>query len=253
MTKKNIVLGGVVFLLLVIAGVAYVLRPSEEASSPIQAVPVLPKEEETSEVGEAVVVEEDSEVNDVTKEPESEAIDLVVFSIVQKESEVNFILDEELRGEPNTVVGVTDQVAGEIALDFNNPANSIVGTITINARTFTTGSNIRNRMINNQILDTSPYEFITFAPTAIEGLEDTVKIGETYAIQITGDLTIRNVTNLATFEMSLTLVSESRLEGTATTQILRTDYGLIIPSVRSVANVTNEVQLIIMFVAVSTG
>jgi len=43
-----------------------------------------------------------------------------VFRISQTRSRVRFEIDEELRGEPKTVVGTTDQVAGEIALDFSN-------------------------------------------------------------------------------------------------------------------------------------
>ena len=62
----------------------------------------------------------------------------VVFNITPEQSQVSFTLTEELRGQPTTVVGTTDQVAGQIAVDFANPANSQVGEIRINARTLAT-------------------------------------------------------------------------------------------------------------------
>ena len=65
-----------------------------------------------------------------------------------------FELDEDLRGSRITVVGMTDQVAGEVALDFANLADTQVGTIQINARTLATDNNFRNRAIQNEILQT---------------------------------------------------------------------------------------------------
>ena len=94
------------------------------------------------------------------------------------------------------MVGVTDQVAGAIQIDLENPANSQVGVIQINARTLVTDSDRRNRAMQNQILETGSYEFITFSPTAITGMPDTITLGESYAFQITGDLTIRDITQI---------------------------------------------------------
>jgi polyisoprenoid-binding protein YceI len=80
-------------------------------------------------------------------------------------STVRFTLDEILRGEPATVVGTGSQVSGEIAIDFNQPANSEIGVILVNARMLVTDNDFRNRAINNSILETGKYEFITFTPT----------------------------------------------------------------------------------------
>ncbi len=66
---------------------------------------------------------------------------------------------------------------------------------------------------------------------------------------MTGDLKIRDMVNAVTFDVSVTLVADNRLEGTATTVVLRSDYDLRIPSVPSVANVTDEVTLTLNFVA----
>ncbi|MDX2140556.1 MAG: YceI family protein [Chloroflexota bacterium] len=171
------------------------------------------------------------------------------FSIVQDESEARFLLDEDLRGERITVVGATDQVAGQIAVDFANPAASTVGTIRINARGLATDQEFRNRAIRTAILQTGDYEFIEFVPTAVNGLPASVTIGTPFSFQIVGDLTIRNITQSVTFETTVTPVSETRIEGLATTLVTLEQYQLTIPEVPSVANVEDEIELELQFVA----
>jgi polyisoprenoid-binding protein YceI len=175
----------------------------------------------------------------------------VVFRIVPDESEVRFILTEDLRGQFTTVIGRTDQVAGDILVDFAAPANSRVGEIVINARTLLTDNEFRNRAIRSEILESSKpeYEFSQFTPTAVTGLPDSVSVGDEFTFQIAGDLKVRDITNPVTFDVTATLTSENRLEGTAKTTVTRAEYDLQIPSVPSVANVSDEVQLEIDFVA----
>ncbi len=179
------------------------------------------------------------------------ASDRRLYRISQADSEVRFELDEELFGSPKHVVGTTDQVAGDIIIDFDNPANSQVGVIRINARTFVTDNDFRNRAIRGQILQSSSdeYEYIEFTPSALEGLPTSGETGTAYEFTIVGDLQIRDVVQPVTFTATATLVDETRLEGSATTTVLRTDFGLQIPDVPSVANVTDEVLLTIEFVA----
>lgn len=95
---------------------------------------------------------------------------VVIFQISPADSQVRFELDEDLRGSRVTVVGTTDQVAGEIAVNLADLAQTQVGVIQINARTLATDNNFRNRAIQNEILDTGANEFITFTPTAVNGL-----------------------------------------------------------------------------------
>lgn len=178
-----------------------------------------------------------------------------LFRIVPDESEVRFILTEDLRGVPTTVVGKTNQVAGDIRVNFTTPAQSEVGLIRINARTLATDNNMRNGAIRDRILQSNrdEYEFSEFTPTAISGLPETVAIGQPVTFQITGDLKVRDIVKPVTFDVTVTVVSEDRLEGTARTTVQRGDFNLVIPSVPGVANVSEAVQLEIDFVATKVG
>jgi polyisoprenoid-binding protein YceI len=174
-----------------------------------------------------------------------------LFAIVPEESEVRFGLDEVLRGEPTRVIGRTDQIAGQIRVDFDTPSLSEVGTIRINARTLMTDQEMRNRTIRSQILQSSQdeFEFSEFQPTSIEGMPDSVTMGEPFTFTMIGDLTVRDITQPVTFEVTVTPVSEDEITGLATTQVMRADFNLVIPSVPSVADVSEEVDLEIEFTA----
>lgn len=171
------------------------------------------------------------------------------FTISQENSVVRFELDEDLRGVRTTVVGTTNQVAGELAINLNDLSTAQVGVLQINARTLATDNNFRNRAIQNEILNTGTYEFITFTPTAVTGLSPKAAIGEAVSFTIEGDLTIGDITQPVTFSVTATAVSDTQLTGTATAVVSRANYNLNIPDVPSVANVEDEVELTIDFVA----
>ncbi len=261
MRKPVLITAGLIALAL-FAGVAYVLRPPAEASGPLEAVPLAIEPTPTSQEPTAAAPTETAppatelptEAAPEVEAPEQAAggfnfAGLVLYQITQDESEVRFSIDEILRGNPITAVGTTDQIAGEIAVDFDNPANSQLGLITINARTLATDSSNRDRMIRNEILDTAEFEFITFSPTSISGLPESISPGEPITFQVIGDLTIRDVTVEQTFEISASVDESGRLTGSGETTVLRSDYGLLIPSVPSVAGVSDEVILEIDFIA----
>ncbi|MGB7342118.1 MAG: YceI family protein [Phototrophicaceae bacterium] len=174
-----------------------------------------------------------------------------VMTIVSDESEASFTLEEDLRGTRTTVVGVTDQVGGEIAINFDNPTASTIGTITINARTIATDNDFRNQALRSQILRSArdEYEFITFEPTSITGLPDSITIGETYTFDIIGNLTIIDTTEEVTFTTDVTIVSETEISGSASSSVIYADWGINIPNVPGVANVETDADLVINFVA----
>jgi len=175
--------------------------------------------------------------------------DATVLQIQPGASTASFTVDEILRGSPNTVVGTTNQVSGEIALDANNPAATKVGTITVDARSLATDDNQRNNMLQRFILSTSDFQYVSFTPTSITGLPAAIAPGTAYPVKITGDLTIKDTTKPVTFDAMVTPMSPSELKGTATTTIKQTDFGITIPQIPFVAGVGDDVKLNLDFVA----
>ena len=175
-----------------------------------------------------------------------------LFRIDPEHSEVRFIVTEELFGSPKTVVGATNQVAGDIFVDLENLAKTQMGEIRIDVRTLETDDENRNRSLRNLILESrqDEFEFASFKPTALSGLPETpVAVGDTITFQVTGDLTVRNITNSVTFDVTATLAAKDRLEGSASAGVTREEYQLTIPKAPGVANVSDDVKLEIDFVA----
>ena len=172
-----------------------------------------------------------------------------VYTIDTTSSEARFIIDEILRNVDTTVVGTTSQVSGQIALDSSDVQMAEISEILINARTLATDQNMRNRAINNQILQTGQYEYISFVPTQLVGLPDAVTPGQTYNFQIVGDLTIIGQTHKVTFDTQATLATEAELTGLATTTLKYEDFGITIPFAQAVQAVADDVTLELEFTA----
>ncbi|NDJ51872.1 MAG: YceI family protein [Chloroflexi bacterium] len=183
--------------------------------------------------------------------PSVEANGLPVFVIQPDESEARFAIDEVLRTGAFTVVGTTDQVAGEIAADYEQPQLTQLGVIRINVRTLRTDNNLRNFALWSQILnsDQPEFEFAEFAPQEVIGLPTEVTVGEAFEFSINGDLTVRGVTQPVEFEVSVTPEAANRLSGSARAVVRYEDFGIRIPDVPQVVSADENVRLELDFVA----
>ena len=237
----------------------WVLGDTLEASQPIQAVPLeidTPTSEplnapNPTEIAEPVpdATATEAPVSAAEAETSADAAPaLTRYTIVQAESQARFTIYEELNGVPTDVIGVTDQVAGEAAINLADLSETRLGVILVNARTLATDEDRRNQAIRNRILLTDQHEFISFTPTELSGLSGSAAPGQTFTFRILGDLTIRDITRPVEFEVTVLVESPERLTGTALTVIAKSDFNLIVPNVPFVANVGENVTLEIDFV-----
>jgi polyisoprenoid-binding protein YceI len=171
------------------------------------------------------------------------------FVIVAQESEARFIINEMLLGQPKTVIGTTNALSGELTVDAANPAASVIGPFQIDAGTFVTDNDNRNGAIRRFILQSNQHQYITFNATELTGLQDAVSVGDEIEFEIMGDLTVRDITNTVLFIVTMQVVSESELRGTAATIVAREAFEITIPQVPSVANVGEEFIVEVDFVA----
>lgn len=171
---------------------------------------------------------------------------LGTYNISSAESVVRFEVDEVLNGSPFTAVGTTSQIAGSVTVG----ADSIsIGTIRINARTFKTDSERRDGAIARAILksETAANEFLVFEPTSVSGTVTALAaVPQTFTVS--GNLTIAGVTRPAVFTVEAAVVNGSVI-ATVNATVLRSTYGIIIPSVPFVASVDDEVRISASIVA----
>ena len=187
------------------------------------------------------------------EESEAESVESPVvgrtFVIAPEESEARFIIDEELFGQPKTVVGTTSALSGELTVVAANPSASQIGVIQIDADTFITDHDRRNGAIRRFILQSNRHRYITFNATALTGLPAEVAVGEEVQFEISGDLTVRELTKPVLFDVTLQVLSETEIQGTASTVVALETFELTIPQVPSVANVGEEFIVEFDFVA----
>jgi len=203
----------------------------------IVLLPLATSQESTSETGSEVVAETSEE--------------MIATHTISEQSQASFSIFEVLLGNDKTVVGTSSLVTGDLSFDINNPQAAQIGSIIIDARGFETDDRRRNGAIQRRVLNTSQTgnEFIIFETKAIEGMPESVAVGDSFEIMITGDLTIVGTTLEQVFTVNVTVNSESELEGVGTTTMLYKSYGLTIPKVPVVASVADDLTLEIAFVA----
>lgn len=251
--RRLLTILAVVAVLAVVGGGVFLiwLNSGGEASRETTAPTLAPRAEATAEAATEAVSEAEATVEGAVTETSSETI----FRIDPTQSTVRFSLEETLAGNRITVVGETSEVAGDVRVDFVNPANSELGTVVINMRTLRTDNSNRDGAIRRFILRTGEdaYEFSSFVPTSISGLPESVAVGDTISFQVTGDFSIVDVTQALTFDVTLTIDSETQITGSATTTLLRSDWAPIanfqVPP--QVADVGEEITLTIDFVALA--
>jgi len=174
-----------------------------------------------------------------------------LFTIDGSASKATFTIDEVLFGNPNTVVGETNKVAGQILVNAQDLSKSQLGEIKINVSTLVTDNDLRNRTLQGRILetDTPANQYATFVAKSITGLPESITVGQQVSFKLTGDLTIHQVTKTVTFDAKVTVVSEKQITGTASTSVKYSDFGISIPDVPSVTSVGDTVKLALGFTA----
>ncbi len=181
------------------------------------------------------------------------------YIIVPEESEARYLATEEFFADAlekyginagfGDAVGVTQAIEGQLTLDFDDLSNALgENGFTVQMNTFVTGRRTRDNWIRTDGPRFNDYPEATFVATAIDGAPASYAEGEEVSFQLTGDLTIREVTRPTTFDVTARLEGNT-LTGTAGTRILLTDFEIEPPSFINTLTVDNEVGLEVDFTA----
>ena len=174
-----------------------------------------------------------------------------VFIIVPGESGVSYEVGEVLLNQNNAfnlAVGVTYEVNGEILVDRENPQNSSIGPIRVDISQFTSDNQRRDNTIRERFLESAKFPIVEFTPLEIQGLPESYQEGQQITFQVSGDLTVRDVTKPVTFEVSFVGESDT-ITGEATTTILMSNFGFGPISIGGILNTEDEVKVKFVFVA----
>lgn len=167
-------------------------------------------------------------------------------------SSVTYSVKENLAGDDRTAEGTTTAVAGDIAVNTDDPAASRIGQIVVNVELFESDSALRDKRIRTDFLDSSEYPMATFDAVEVDGLPASLDGETTSELEISGDLTVRDRTAPATFTGEATL-TEDTLTARMSATVLMSDYEVGPINLIGLVSTGDEVELTFDLVAERTA
>lgn len=188
------------------------------------------------------------------------AADVSQTFVVTAASQASYMVNEEflvdalsklgIAAGRAVVVGTTPGVTGEIRLNFGRPDLVEAAQFTVDMTGLRTDQNRRDNWLRDNAIQTARFPEATFVATAVSGLPATYTEGEEISFQLTGDLTVRDVTNQVTFDVVAALAGNT-LRGTATLPLQMTDFGIQPPDFANTLTVANSFSIEVVIVAQS--
>ncbi len=226
-----------VFLVLAACGGSESAAP-EPTETPVSEPTATPEPEATVEP--SVEMAEGSTESSSEEQAEESVNDVRTYVIVPEGSRASYIVDEEFFGgaldrlgiEPGLVdtIGATQEVAGEMQLDFSNlPAPVVFSQFTVNLQSLTSDQSRRDKRIRETSLESNIYPLAEFTITSLDNTPAVFNEGEEVTFKANGDITIRDITQPTTFDVTAKLEGDT-ITGVTTANLKMTDFGFNPPS-----------------------
>jgi polyisoprenoid-binding protein YceI len=165
------------------------------------------------------------------------------FEIVPEQSEARYRVREQLASLslPNDAIGATKQISGSVTISSDgtiDPASQFV----VDMSSLRTDSDRRDNFVRRNVLQTDQYPTAVFVPTRVSGLAFPLPPSGEVNFELTGDLTLRDVTREVTWQVSGTMDGEQAV-GMATVRLSFEDFNITKPRVASVLSIEDHIDL----------
>ena len=149
-----------------------------------------------------------------------------VYRIDPAQSSLAYGVDEKIVGQDAShAEGSTSGIAGDLAVNPDDPGASRIGQIVVNVEQFHSDNSLRDARIREDYLESHEFPLATFAATSVSGLPAHLDEGTSYSFQIDGDLTVHDQTHPVTFSAT-GQIADGKLTANATTQVKMSDFGV---------------------------
>jgi polyisoprenoid-binding protein YceI len=143
---------------------------------------------------------------------------------------------------PSDAVGKTSAITGAIVIEDDGTVNKAESKIVIDLTTLRSDSQMRDRYIQRNTLQTEQFGKAEFVPTEIKGLRLPIPTQGAFAVQVIGDLTVHGVTKSTTWQV-LVQATQEAYQGTARTEFTFGDFSMTQPRVARVLSVVDTIRL----------
>lgn len=149
----------------------------------------------------------------------------LTYSIDGSSSRVTF----GVRSTGHGFEGVAEEVRGSLSLGEDGYADGAGGTIEVPVEKMKTGIRMRDRIMRGETLEAEAYPVIRLETTGLEPPAGALSEGETYLVQVSGNLSIHGVTRPVAVPVRVTRTGEGlALDGDFVVQL--PDYEITPPS-----------------------
>lgn len=178
----------------------------------------------------------------------SDAAGLTRYVILPEASKASYLVDEVflagaldklgIAAGDYDIVGSTTEIEGELLLDL---AQTAIGPseFRVNVASLTTDQDRRDNWIRENGPKLNDYPLAVFVATGVENAPSDYVEGEETTFQLLGDLTIREITQPVTFDVTATLADDT-ITGVAQTALKLTDFGIDPPNFANTLKVADD-------------
>ena len=145
-------------------------------------------------------------------------------------------------------VGLTDQVSGQLTLDFSGAPQITSGEFQVDISTLKSDQNRRDNRIRTEWLQSATFPVASFKATGLQNAPASYTEGEEVTFQLAGDLTVREITQPVVFDVKATLQGDT-ITGTATTAFLMSQFGVDPPAMGNMFTVGDNTVVTLTLVA----
>jgi polyisoprenoid-binding protein YceI len=174
----------------------------------------------------------------------------VVLALDPASSKASYHAHEQLVGRnlPSEAVGTTTAVNGSIVLAADGSVVADQSRINVDLSKLASDESRRDNFIKGETLQTNRFPMATFVPRAAQGLPTPLPTSGEASFQLSGDLTVHNVTRPVTWQVTAQFAGSS-VTGSATTNVNITDFGMTPPKAGPVLSIDNGLGLELAFSA----
>jgi polyisoprenoid-binding protein YceI len=170
--------------------------------------------------------------------------DVIRLVLVPENSEARFRVREQLAGAslPNDAVGRTKDFTGTVVI---KPDGSIVSSdsqFVVSMGTLVSDQPMRDNFLRGNVLQVNQYPKAVFVPKQASGLPSPLPQSGSVTFKLTGDLTVRNVTQPVTWDVTAQ-VQGNQVTAQAATAFKFEDFSLTQPHVARVLSIEDNIKL----------
>jgi polyisoprenoid-binding protein YceI len=143
---------------------------------------------------------------------------------------------------PNDAVGETSAVTGTISADARGNLLPAESKFVIDVTNLVSDKQRRDGFVRGRVLETQQYPTVSFVPSAIKGLTAPVPKSGSRTFDVTGNLTVRNVTKPTTWHVTAQFAGD-HVKGSAKTGFTFSDFSIQQPRVPVVLSVADSIHL----------